>query len=139
MPATKLPIIYLVDDDPQVLSAIRSDVRAKFKSEYRILSTSNPLEVIESLKELKIRGEEVALFISDQRMPGLQGTELLEQSKQYYPEARRVLLTAYADTNTAIKAINEVELDHYLMTRKHRYEGCGRSCIGLCRWRIHAR
>lgn len=112
---TKLPIIYLVDDDAQVLSALRSDVRTKFKSEYRILSTSTPQEVLDSLKELKLRGEEVALFISDQRMPGLQGVDLLEGSKQYYPEAKRVLLTAYSDTTTAIRAINEVDLDYYLM------------------------
>jgi thioredoxin reductase (NADPH) len=112
---TKLPIIYLVDDDAQVLSALRSDVRAKFKTDYRILSTSDPLQVVESLKELKLRGEEVAMFVSDQRMPGLQGVDLLEQSKQYYPNAKRVLLTAYSDTTTAIKAINEVDLDYYLM------------------------
>ncbi len=112
---TKLPIIYLVDDDAQVLSAIRSDVRAKFKTEYRILSTTNPQELLDSLKELKLRGEEVALFISDQRMPVVQGVDLLERSKQYYPEAKRMLLTAYSDTTTAIRAINEVELDYYLM------------------------
>ncbi|HET6513074.1 MAG TPA: FAD-dependent oxidoreductase, partial [Candidatus Kapabacteria bacterium] len=115
MAPTKLPIIYLVDDDAQVLSALRSDVRAKFRSEYRILSTTNPEEVLASLKELVLRGETVALFISDQRMPVLQGVDLLEQTKEYFPDAKRMLLTAYSDTGTAIRAINEVDLDYYLM------------------------
>lgn len=115
MSSVKLPIIYLVDDDPQVLSVLRSDVRKQFKANYKILSTTNALEVTDSLVELKKRGEEVALFICDQRMPEMLGVDLLERSKQYYPTAKRMLLTAYSDTDTAIRAINEVDLDYYLL------------------------
>ncbi len=111
----KLPIIFLIDDDPQVLRALARDVRQKFKKEYQILSTEDPQEALESLKELKRTGEEVALFISDQRMPRITGVELLEQSKTFYPEAKRMLLTAYSDMDTAIRAINETDLDYYLL------------------------
>ncbi len=111
----KLPILFLIDDDPQVLRALSRDIRQKYKKDYQILSTEDPNEALESLKELKRTGEEVALFISDQRMPRLTGVELLERSKEFYPEARRILLTAYSDTDTAIKAINEVDLDYYLL------------------------
>jgi len=111
----KLPILFLIDDDPQVLRALARDVRQKYKKEYQILSTEDPQEALTSLKELKRSGEEVALFISDQRMPRVSGVELLERSKEYYPEAKRMLLTAYSDTDTAIKAINEVDLDYYLL------------------------
>jgi thioredoxin reductase (NADPH) len=111
----KLPIIFLIDDDPQVLRALARDVRQKFKKEYQILSTEDAQEALESLKELKRTGEEVALFISDQRMPRITGVELLEQSKTFYPEAKRMLLTAYSDMDTAIRAINETDLDYYLL------------------------
>ena len=111
----KLPIIFLIDDDPQVLRALARDVRQKFKKEYQVLSTEDPQEAIESLKELKRSGEEVALFISDQRMPRITGVELLERSKTFYPEAKRMLLTAYSDMDTAIRAINDTDLDYYLL------------------------
>jgi thioredoxin reductase (NADPH) len=111
----KLPIIFLIDDDPQVLRALARDVHQKYKKEYQILSTEDPQEALESLKELKRTGEEVALFISDQRMPRITGVELLERSKEFYPEAKRVLLTAYSDIDTAIRAINETDLDYYLI------------------------
>ncbi len=111
----KLPIILLIDDDPQVLRALSRDVRQKYKKEYQILSTENPQEAIESLRDLKRTGEEVALFISDQRMPRITGVELLEKSKEFYPEAKRMLLTAYSDMDTAIRAINETDLDYYLI------------------------
>ncbi len=111
----KLPIIFLIDDDPQVLRALSRDVRQKFKSEYQILSTEDAQEALESLKELKRTGEEVALFISDQRMPRMTGVELLEQSKTFYPEAKRMLLKAYSDMDTAILGINETDLDYYIL------------------------
>src|SRR5205085_10609087 len=111
----KLPIIFLIDDDPQVLRALARDVRVKFKSECRILSTEDSQEALASLKELKKSGEEVALFISDQRMPRMTGVEFLERSKEFFPDAKRMLLTAYSDIDTAIKAINEVDLDYYLL------------------------
>lgn len=111
----KKPILLNVDDDPQVLRALRQDLRSRYKKDYQILSTDNPNEALESLKELKNRGEEVALLLSDQRMPQLDGVDFLEKAIQIYPKAKRVLLTAYSDTNAAIKAINAVNLDHYLM------------------------
>lgn len=111
----KLPIILLVDDDPQVLRALARDMRARYKKDYRIMSTDDPEEALASLKELKRAAEEIALIVSDQRMPKLSGVELLERSKEYFPEAKRMLLTAYSDIETAIRAINEVDLDYYLL------------------------
>ncbi len=111
----KKPLIVALDDDPQVLRAIRRDLRNEYREEYRILSTTSAREALESLKELKLRGEKIALFISDQRMPEMEGVDYLERAKEIFPEARRVLLTAYSDTEAAIKAINDVQLDYYLM------------------------
>ena len=109
------PIILAVDDDPQVLRAIRQDLRNQYKDEYKILSTDNAQEALDSLLELKNKGEEVALFLSDQRMPIMQGVDFLEKAMQIFPKAKKVLLTAYSDTDAAIKAINQVQLDHYLI------------------------
>ena len=113
--ADKKPIILSVDDDPQVLRSLRSDLRRQYRDAYRILSVSDPQEALDSLPELKKRGEEVALFLSDQRMPQMLGVEFLERAKQVYPQARRVLLTAYSDIQAAIRAINDVQLDYYLL------------------------
>ena len=110
----KKPIIFSIDDDPQVIRAIARDLRTQYKREFRILSTTSTDEGIDSLKELKKKGEEVALFLSDQKMPKMLGVEFLEIAKQHYPKAKRVLLTAYSDTDAAIKAINDVQLDYYL-------------------------
>ena len=110
----KLPIIFTVDDDEQVLAAIRRYVRKEYRKDYRILSTTSANEALDALKELKQKGEEVALFLSDQRMPEMSGVEFLEQAKTYYPSAKRVLLTAYSDIEAASKAINDVQLDYYL-------------------------
>ncbi|QMU28911.1 FAD-dependent oxidoreductase [Adhaeribacter radiodurans] len=111
----KQPIIFVIDDDPQVLRAIERDLRKKYRKEYRILTAESGEEALEIVKELKLKSEVVALFLSDQRMPGLQGVDFLEQAKENYPDAKRVLLTAYSDTNAAIQAINKVQLDYYLM------------------------
>jgi thioredoxin reductase (NADPH) len=111
----KKPIILAVDDDPQVLRAIRQDLRSQYKNDYKILSTDDAQEALDSLIELKNKGEEVALFLSDQRMPIMQGVDFLEQAMLIYPKAKKVLLTAYSDTDAAIKAINKVQLDHYLI------------------------
>lgn len=111
----KKPIIFAIDDDPQVIRAVSRDLRNQYKSNYRILSTISANEALESLVELKIRGEEVALFLSDQKMPDMLGVEFLERAKKYYPKAKRALLTAYSDTDAAIKAINDVQLDYYLL------------------------
>jgi thioredoxin reductase (NADPH) len=90
-------------------------LRNAYKNEYRILSTDSPLEALKSLPDLKKQGDTVALFLSDQRMPNMLGVEFLEQAKTYFPEAKLVLLTAYSDTEAAIRAINNVGLDHYLI------------------------
>ncbi len=110
-----LPILFLIDDDMQVLRAISRDLKANYREKYRVLSTSSIKEALETLLELQNKGEEVAILISDQRMPEMQGVDFLVKAKSFFPEAKRVLLTAYSDTDAAIKAINEVQLDYYLM------------------------
>ena len=110
-----LPIIFSIDDDPQVLRAISRDLRSHFRQSYRILSTTSVKEALESLLDLKNKGESVALFVSDQRMPEMEGVDFLQKAREFFPNARRVLLTAYSDTDAAIKAINSVQLDYYLM------------------------
>ena len=110
----KKPIIFTVDDDPQVLAAVTRDLKAQYQKEYRILRTTSANEGLDVLKELKKKNEVVALFLVDQRMPEMLGVVFLEQSKKLYPEAKKVLLTAYSDTDAAIKAINDVQLDYYL-------------------------
>src|SRR3954471_11337587 len=109
------PIIFSIDDDPQVLRAITRDLKDRYRKEYRILSTPAVKEALETLKDLKNKGETIALFVSDQRMPEMEGVAFLEQALTYFPEAKRVLLTAYSDTDAAIKAINSIHLDYYLM------------------------
>ncbi|MEZ5043085.1 MAG: FAD-dependent oxidoreductase [Saprospiraceae bacterium] len=109
------PIIFSVDDDPQVLRSLRRDLRDAYRNEYRIISSESAQEALEALIEWKKKGEEVALFLSDQRMPEMLGVAFLEKAKVIYPKAKRVLLTAYSDTDAAIKAINDVQLDYYLM------------------------
>lgn len=111
----KKPIIFSIDDDPQVLRSLKRDLRNAFKEDYRILSTESVAEALASLPELKKKGEEVALFLSDQRMPDMGGVDFLERAREFFPGAKRVLLTAYSDTDAAIKAINDVQLDYYLL------------------------
>ncbi|MFD0794348.1 FAD-dependent oxidoreductase [Mucilaginibacter litoreus] len=108
------PIIFVIDDDQQVLRAISRDLKTQYREHYRILNTASAKEALDSLLELKNKGETVALFLSDQRMPEMDGVDFLCRTMQYFPNAKRVLLTAYADTDAAIKAINEVKLDYYL-------------------------
>ena len=108
------PIIFVIDDDVQVLRAITRDLKNKYRQDYRVLSTSSAKEALDSLLELKNKGESVAMFISDQRMPEMEGVDFLSQAMQFYDDAKKVLLTAYSDTDAAIKAINEVKLDYYL-------------------------
>jgi len=110
----KRPILFAIDDDPQVIRAIARDLRSEYKKEYRILSTDSTEEALKSLKELKKQGEEVAMFLSDQRMPEMLGVEFLQKAKEFYPNSKKVLLTAYSDIDAAIKAINDVQLDYYL-------------------------
>jgi thioredoxin reductase (NADPH) len=111
----KKPILLVVDDDPQVLRAVVRDLRNAYAKDYRVLSTASAKEALESLTELKNKNEVVALFLSDQRMPEMLGVEFLQKAKELFPNAKRVLLTAYSDTEAAIRAINDVQLDYYLM------------------------
>ena len=111
----KKPIILTVDDDPQVLRAVSRDLKKRYRSDYRIISTDSANEALEALTEMKNQGAEVALLLSDQKMPEMLGVDFLEKAKLIFPRARRVLLTAYSDTDAAIRAINTVQLDYYLM------------------------
>src|SRR5690348_17496166 len=109
------PAIVAVDDDPAVLAAVARDLRRGFGDRYRIVRAPSGAEALEALRELVARGEQVALLVADQRMPGMSGTDYLVQARKLVPGAKRVLLTAYADTEAAIQAINEVALDYYLL------------------------
>ena len=109
------PIIFSIDDDQQVLNAIARDLKAKYNSQYKIISTTSAKEALERITELKNEAKAVAMFICDQRMPEMGGVDFLEVALKIYPEAKRILLTAYSDTEAAISAINKVQLDYYLM------------------------
>jgi thioredoxin reductase (NADPH) len=109
------PIVMTVDDEPHVLNAVARDLQARYQKEHRIVKAISGAEALETVRELKRRGTPVALFVVDQRMPGMSGVEFLEQAIKLYPEAKRVLLTAYADTAAAIASINTIDLDYYLM------------------------
>jgi thioredoxin reductase (NADPH) len=110
----KLPYIIIVDDDEQVLRAIQRDIRNEYRDNYKVAATGSANEAVELVKELKLKNEVIALFISDQRMPEMEGVAFLEIVNQVYPDARKVLLTAYSDIDAAIRAINSVKLDYYL-------------------------
>ncbi len=114
-PIMPRPVLLAVDDEPEVLRAIERDLRRKFGQEYRIMRADSGPSALEALQQLKARGEEAALLLSDQRMPGMQGTEFLTQAALIFPRAKRVLLTAYADTSAAIDAINSARTDYYLI------------------------
>lgn len=109
------PVIWTVDDDPDVLRAVERDLRRHYGDRYRVISADSGLSALESTKQLKLRNEAVALFLVDQRMPRMSGVEFLEKAVELYPDAKTALLTAYADTDAAIRAINNVHIDHYLM------------------------
>ncbi len=109
------PVILAVDDDRVVRGAVERDLRRQYGKDYRILSADSGAAAVETLKELKLRGDPVALILTDQRMPQMTGVEFLACAIPLFPDAKRLLLTAYADTEAAIRAINEIRLDHYLM------------------------
>lgn len=109
------PAILTVDDDPAVSRSVARDLRRKFGERYRIVRADSGAEALDALREMKLRGDQVALLLADYRMPQMTGIEFLEQAMDLFPLARRVLLTAYADTEAAIEAINVVDLDHYLL------------------------
>lgn len=109
------PIILTVDDDPEVLQAIARDLRRQYADRYRIMRADSGQAALATVQQLTLRSDTVALFLVDQRMPQMTGVALLEQATQIFPEAKRVLLTAYADTDAAIRAINIARLDYYLL------------------------
>ena len=109
------PAIVAVDDEPSVLAAVARDLRRGFGERYRVVRATSGAEALELVRELRARGDQVALLIADQRMPGMAGTDYLVEARKLAPDAKRVLLTAYADTEAAIAAINEVALDYYLL------------------------
>src|ERR1700761_9113010 len=108
------PIIFSIDDDQQVLRAISRDLKTQYNSDYKIISTTSAKEALDALTDLKNTGDTVAMFVVDQRMPEMEGVDFLQKAIKIYPDAKRVLLTAYSDTEAAIKAINVVQLDYYL-------------------------
>src|ERR671938_1240509 len=109
------PTILTVDDDPAVSRAIARDLRRRYGADYRILRASSAAEALDALREIKLRGGRVAVLLADYRMPQMNGIEFLEHAMDLFPNARRALLTAYADTDAAIQAINLVDVDHYLL------------------------
>src|SRR5437588_3552651 len=109
------PAILAVDDEPAVLGAVERDLRRHYGSQYRVLRADSGATALDALQKLKLRNDPVALFLVDQRMPQMNGMEFLQEALQLFPDAKRALLTAYADTEAAIKAINEIKLDYYLM------------------------
>jgi thioredoxin reductase (NADPH) len=108
------PILLAVDDDVNVLEAVVQDLRRKYGSTYRVMRAASGQAALDTLAQLKSRQEPVALICSDQRMPGITGVEFLERSRELYPDSKRVLLTAYADTEAAIHAINSARIHYYL-------------------------
>ena len=109
------PVLLTIDDDAEVLRAIERDLRRKYAGDYRVLRADSGTAALEIVRELKLRNNQIALFLVDQRMPGLSGVEFLEQAIALFPDAKRVLLTAYADTDAAIAAINDAGVNHYLL------------------------
>ena len=114
-PRVRRPVILAVDDEPAVLAAVARDLRRGFGERYRIMRAGSGAEALDLLAQILKRGEQVALLVADQRMPGMAGTDYLVKARRLVPEAKRVLLTAYADTEAAIAAINDVSLDYYLL------------------------
>ena len=113
--APSRPVIVSVDDDPAVGRALARDLRRQYAERYRIVRAESGPDALHTLRELTVRGEQVALLLADHRMPGMTGVEFLEQAMDIAPRAKRVLLTAYADTDAAIRAINDIDLDRYLL------------------------
>jgi len=109
------PIIFTVDDEPQVLNAVNRDLRQHYRGDFRLLKAGSGAEALTAVIQLKQRNEPIALFLVDQRMPEMSGTEFLAETMPHYPQAKKVLLTAYADTEAAIASINKIGLDYYLM------------------------
>src|SRR5919206_2408817 len=114
-PAAAKPILLTVDDDPAVSRAVARDLRRRYGQDHQIVRASSGAEALDALREIKLRGGRVAVLLADYRMPEMNGIEFLESAMDLFPRARRALLTAYADTDAAIAAINVVDVDHYLL------------------------
>src|SRR5688572_10697004 len=113
------PVLFAIDDDTAVLNSVERDLRAHYGQDYRIIPINTGKAALEYLKKLEQRNESIALFLVDQRMPEMSGVEFLVEAIKTYPQAKRVLLTAYADSQAAIDSINEARLDYYLMKPWH--------------------
>src|SRR5213080_711696 len=109
------PVLLTVDDDSDVLRAIERDLRSKYGADYRVIGSDSPQEALNVLKQLKVRNDSVALLLADQRMPQMDGVTFLREGIEIFPDAKRALLTAYADTNAAISAINEANINYFFM------------------------
>jgi len=109
------PILLSVDDDSDVLRAIERDLRSHYGAEYRVIGSDSPEKALDILKQLRVRNDSVALLLADQRMPRMNGVEFLQEGMRIFPDAKRALLTAYADTNAAISAINEANINYFFM------------------------
>ena len=109
------PILLSVDDDSDVLRAIERDLRSQYGADYRVIGSDSPEKALGILKQLKVRNDSVALLLADQRMPRMTGVEFLQEGMQIFPDAKRALLTAYADTSAAITAINEANINYFFM------------------------
>jgi thioredoxin reductase (NADPH) len=109
------PILLTVDDDADVLRGIERDLRAHYGAQYRVLASDSPGAALDLLNQLKLRSDNVALLLADQRMPKMDGVQFLQQAREVFPEAKRALLTAYADTNAAISAINEAGINYFFL------------------------
>src|SRR6202167_6722687 len=109
------PILLSVDDDSDVLRTIERDLRSQYGAEYRVIGSDSPARALDLLKQLKIRNDSVALLLADQRMPQMDGVEFLQEAMRIFPQAKRALLTAYADTSAAISAINEASVHYFFL------------------------
>src|SRR6202451_1065435 len=109
------PILLSVDDDADVLRAIERDLRTHYGASYRVRASDGPEQALDLLKQLKVRNDSVALLLADQRMPKMDGVEFLKEAMQIFPDAKRALLTAYADTSAAISAINHANINYFFL------------------------
>ncbi len=109
------PILLSVDDDADVLRSVERDLRSRYGARYSVVASDSPEQALDFLKQLKLRNDSVALLLADQRMPKMDGVGFLEAAMQVFPEAKRALLTAYADTDAAISAINKVNIQYFFM------------------------